>query len=267
MVARLSASADREVVALDIDQVDLTDRSAVRDALLPNPAQWIINTAAMTNVDGCESASEKAHAINAEAVRYLAEICTELNAALVHISTDYVFDGQSPAPHIETDPTNPLGVYGQSKLAGEQYAASTAHHLIVRTAWLYGPGAPNFIKTILTRAAAGTPLRVVNDQTGSPTYAPDLAECIDRLMRAGAEGIYHVTNTGHTTWYDFASHAITLAGITAKIDPVPTTEYPTPAKRPTNSTLDTTKYTRTTSHTPRDWPEALADYIHHRTSV
>lgn len=262
VVATLSGRAAWDVIASDQTQVDITDEPCVQDLVNRHQPRWLVNCAAMTNVDACESRTEEADAVNAKAVAHLAAASNAVGAKLLQISTDYVFDGRATIPYREDDPTNPINAYARSKYQGEQDARSCDRHLIVRTAWLYGLNAENFVAKILSRAKSGLPLRVVNDQCGSPTYANDLANAIERLMRIDAEGTFHVTNTGRASWHEFATAALALAGMQhVTIEPVPTTAYPTPAERPGFSVLDCSKYAAATNHQLRHWDAALRDYI------
>lgn len=264
IVARLGASPDYQVVGYDREQWDITDAEGARDLLLSQRATWLINAAALTQVDWCETRAGEANAVNAEAVAHLAAICNEAGTILLQVSTDYVFDGRSPRPYREEDVPNPINAYGRSKWLGEQHARSARRHLIVRTAWLYGAGGSNFVDTVLGKAAAGESIRVVNDQWGSPSYAGDMAECIERLMRIEAQGIFHIANSGEATWCDLARRAIELAGVDVTVEAITTDAYPTPARRPLYSVLDCTRYVEATGHRPRVWTSALAAYLHDR---
>lgn len=241
--------------------LDITDGDRVRQTIVAHRPAWVVNAAAFTNVDACESQSDAADRVNARAVTDIASTCDDCGAALLHISTDYVFDGRSAVPYREDDPPAPISAYGRSKLAGEQAARRAARHLIVRAAWLYGPGGRNFIDAIRARAEAGQPLRVVDDQRGNPSNATDMAECVERLMLLNATGIYHIVNSGATTRCALAREIVELAGLTVDVEPVSTAAYPTPAARPANSALDLSKYVSATGHRPRNWREALADYV------
>jgi len=262
VVATLRERAAWDVVACDRADLDITDESRVRDFVQRRQLRWLVNCAAMTNVDACESQTELADAVNAHAVAHLAAACNSIRAKLLHVSTDYVFDGCATRPYREDHPTAPINAYGRSKCRGEENARSCPRHLIVRTAWLYGPGAQNFVSKILDRARSGLPCRVVNDQFGTPTYAPDLADALERLMRIDATGTYHVTNTGRASWHELATAALAFAGLGhVAIEPVPTSAYPTAARRPAFSVLDCTKYVAATGHELRPWKAALRDYI------
>lgn len=260
LMARFEGLGGWRPTGLDQDRLDITNPAAVRAALQELRPAWVINCAARTHVDGCET-DPTSHVINADAVAGLAESCDAAGAGLVQISTDYVFDGRSGRPCREDDPTRPLNFYARSKLAAEENARRCRRHLIARTAWLYGPGGRNFVQTILNRAATGAAIRVVQDQIGSPSYAPDMAECIGRLLDAGAEGTYHIVNSGEASWYELACEAVRLAGHKVDITPITTAEYGGQVMRPAYSVLDCRKYIELTGHEPRPWREALRDYV------
>jgi dTDP-4-dehydrorhamnose reductase len=274
------------VIPIDIDTLDLTDGNAVKATLLPLRPEIIINCAAYTQVDKAENEPERAHAVNVTAVENLVRVCRELDCPLVQISTDYVFGGEriqtnlnvKPRPLVapdnhpfhENDPPSPQGIYAQSKLAGERAAAAYEKHLIVRTCGLYArpsdTRAQNFVKTMLRLAATHKELRIVNDQHCTPSYVPHVARAI--LFLAGVNqskpalwGIYHVTNTGETTWYDFAAEIFKLAGIDIVLKPITTAEYAAPAPRPFYSVLDTSAYHKLGGPPMPDWKVALEDYF------
>lgn len=263
-------------------ELDLTDPASIRKIVREVQPRWIVNAAAHTAVDKAESEPELAFALNATAPEVFAAEAKPLGAVLIHFSTDYVFDGSKPSPYVESDPTNPLNVYGRSKLAGEQAIAATGvPHLIFRTSWVYGATGKNFVRSILKLARERPRLRIVGDQHGAPTYSFDLARMtahiIARFEDLAAEcnsplaevilpvsGIYHATGSGETTWYGFASQAITdlqaLEPTTtlATVEPIPTSEYPTPATRPLNSRLDCGKLARVLDFRMPDWRDSLA---------
>lgn len=235
-----------EIIGIDIDDLNLTDFKALKAFLKNSKADFLINCAAFTAVDNAELDPKSAYMINGEAVRSMAIFCSEFNIKFIHISTDYVFDGSSTIPIIEETPTNPLSVYGQSKLDGEVgilYNAKDA--LIIRTSWLYYHGCKNFIYAILNRANQNKPLQVVVDQAGSPTYAYDLAEAIwgiiDSKRKISGVSIYHYTNQGIASWYDFAHSVIEYFAVDAAIEPVSSAIFPTKAIRPSYSVLNCDK--------------------------
>ncbi len=223
----LLVSRGCQPVVVDLPQIDITDPSAVKKLFADRNPTLVLNCAAHTNVDRCEQEKEKADAVNGYAVGLLARSCKTSDATLVHISTDFVFDGSLRRPYVPTDPVNPLSAYGKSKLLGERELQQNApaRWLIVRTAWLYGRHGLNFPRTIVQAAQAGKPLSVVNDQVGSPTYTVDLAEAILHLLDSGAAGLWHATNSGHASWYDFAKATLEEFGLPAQVAPLTSAEW------------------------------------------
>lgn len=271
LVSRLGASPQWDVVGYDRRQLDICDSQRARELLLDQRADWLINAASLTDVDRCEAHADEAEAVNGHAVEKLAAICSKTKTTLVQVSTDYIFDGRSSVPYGEDASPNPINVYGRSKWLGECFAREASRFLIVRTAWLFGQGKSNFVETILRQASAGGPLRVVNDQTGSPSYAPDMAECIERLMSINADGkpacrgVFHIANSGSATRYELACKAIELARLHTPVQPVESGVYPRPARRPSYGVLDCTKYIERTGHRPREWTSALKAYVQERS--
>ena len=250
------------------DEADLTDEAQVRAAAQGIEFDAVIHAAAMTNVDGCETEPEKAMAANRDGTRHVAELARERNAVIAYVSTDYVFDGSKGAPYLEEDPPNPINAYGCSKLAGEEAVrASGARSLVVRTSWLFGHGGKNFVDTIATKLARGEALEVVDDQRGSPTYARDLAHGIELLLRRGATGTVHVTNSGQTTWYGFAVEIGRYLGSTASILPTTSDRFPRPAARPKFSVLSGARYRALTGESLPPWEEALHHYLASRKAM
>lgn len=246
-----------EVVALDRAALDVTDASMVERTLAAVRPDVVIQCAAYTAVDHAEREENRARLVNAEATQHVARACRRVGARLVYPSTDYVFDGQSREPYRPDHPTAPINAYGRSKLAGEDAAREAGDYLIVRTSWLYGAGGRNFVATMLERARAGGPLRVVDDQRGSPTWTGTLAATSAELLERGAPtGVYHASNRGETTWYGLAKAALQLAGVEAEITPVSTSEFPRPAARPAYSVLDCSK-TEAVVGEIAAWQEAL----------
>ncbi|MEW6154846.1 MAG: dTDP-4-dehydrorhamnose reductase [Actinomycetota bacterium] len=228
-----------DVVACDRAALDVSDRDQVMQAVGGARPDAVVHAAAWTDVDGCEGDPDRALAVNALGTRHVAEATRGAGADLCYISTDYVFDGTAGRPYHEWDATNPLSVYGRSKLGGEHEAGPAA--TIVRTSWLCGRHGRNFVKTVLTRASARQPLRVVDDQWGCPTFATDLAVAVRRLVVGRLPGTFHVTNQGATTWYRFACDIVAAAGLDAGlVSPITTAELdpPRPAPRPASSVLD-----------------------------
>ncbi len=236
--------ADREVIALTRAELDITDFDEVRAVVVAHRPSVVINCAAYTGVDLAESDEADAFKLNADGPRNLANATAELNIALVQVSTDYVFDGTGDRPYSESDPTNPQSVYGRSKLAGEQFVADlNPRHYIARTAWLYHhdpANAKNFPKTMLAQSHRES-VKVVNDQHGSPTYAPHLAEAIARLVETEAYGVYHLAGRGGTSWFDLTRRLYQLFGVQTVVEPCTTDEFPRSAKRPAYSVLATNR--------------------------
>lgn len=245
-------------------ELDVTDWEAVSSVVRRVRPDVIFNGAAYNKVDGAETETGRALEVNALAPGLLARAAATVGALFVHFSTDYVFDGRSAAPYREDDCPAPLGAYGVSKLAGERLVfASRAEHLVVRTSSVYGRGGNrqkggSFMERILEQARAGQPLRVVSDQTFSPTYAPDLAEASIALVRAGARGLVHVTNAGSCSWHEFATKGLALAGIDAPVAAISAADLGLAARRPAYSVLDTGRYRGLGLPALRPWPDALA---------
>lgn len=253
-----------KVTAVDVDELDITDMAAVDTFLQKERPDVLINCAAMTNVNGCESSQDVAMKVNAIGARNLARGCEQIDCKLVHVSTDYVFAGDGDRPYVEWDVCNPQSVYGTSKLLGEQYVRDfCTRYFIVRTAWLYGYVGGNFVKTISKLARERGEVKVVSDQRGNPTNAVDLAYHLVRLAVTEEYGVYHCTGTGECSWYDFACEIIRLFGIDAKVNPCTTEEYPTPAKRPSYSSLDNMMLRCTIGDEMRDWKDALKAFVEH----
>jgi dTDP-4-dehydrorhamnose reductase len=254
---------------IDQPELDLTVPESVRDHVQTYLPSIVINAAAYTAVDRAETEPELAHIINARAPESLAYACDEAGAVLIHYSTDYVFDGTASMPYTETAAVAPTGVYGQSKLAGEiAVASATQRYVILRTAWLYSAVGHNFVKTMLKLADSGQPVRVVADQVGSPTYAQDLARVTRSIIevlsssREDCFGLYHVTNTGTTSWHGLAQEIFRLAAHQdVVVQPISTEEYPTPAPRPAYTALDCSKLERVFGLTLPSWRDALARCI------
>ncbi len=257
-----------EVIGMDKDEIDITRASECRNAITDVAPQLVINAAAYTNVDGCETAKEECFAVNAEAVKNIAEACRERNIPVVHYSTDYVFDGNGSRPYTEDDPVNPINSYGASKLTGEHYLRQlTDDYLIIRTAWLYGAKGKNFVEAILDRARTTGRLTVVDDQTGSPTCTRDLAAATELLVDKKVRGIFHVTNRGFCTWYDFARKILKEAHLDAvELLPIKTGDLQRAAKRPAYSVLGMQKFVTATGKTMQPWQLAFSDYFQFITS-
>ena len=250
-----------EVRGVDIEDMDITSLESVQKVLLTLKPRVVINAAAFTDVDGCESKQELALQVNGEGVAHLAMICKEIGATLVQISTDYVFDGSKGSPYLEDDPTGPLSVYGESKLAGEMNARFCPEHLIVRTQWLYGLHGKNFVETMLRLAADKNELSVVDDQIGSPTWTVDLSLAIKALLDKGCRGTYHAANEGFCSWNEFARAIFAESGLEVRVNPMSTAELGRPAPRPLYSTLDCGKLVHEAAFQPQPWREALKQYL------
>lgn len=271
-------AARGRVHAVDQAGLDLRDGVKLRALIRASQPALIVNAAAYTAVDQAESEAEDARLVNAEAPRIMAESARELRALLVHYSTDYVFDGTASEPYSEASATHPLGVYGATKLAGEQaVSASGADCLTLRTAWLYSNHGRNFLNTMLRLAGERDELRVVDDQTGSPTWSDLVAaatlKMLDGLYANGAVrrercGLYHVTCNGQTTWRGFASRIIELGGYgeRVRVTPITTAEYPTPAKRPAYSVLSNTKLAQVFGIRLPDWQAGLQQCLAERSA-
>ena len=253
-----------EARGVDIEDIDITSMESVQKVLVTLKPRVVINAAAYTDVDGCESNQELAMQVNGEGVAHLALISKEIGAKLVQISTDYVFDGGKGSPYLEDDPPRPLSVYGESKLAGEMNACFNPDQLIVRTQWLYGLHGKNFVETMLRLAAEKKELSVVDDQVGSPTWTVDLSLAIKSLIDKGCRGTYHAANGGFCSWNEFARAIFAEAGMGIKVNPMSTAELGRPAPRPLYSTLDCGKLARDTGFQPEPWQEALKNYLNLR---
>ncbi len=265
----MKAAQTRSFIGFDLDELDITLRDRTLTTIEEVRPDVIINAAAYTNVDGCESESDTAYAVNAVGAGHVAEAAAHVAAYLIHISTDYVFDGAKTTPYTEDDPVNPLGVYGASKAEGERLvnAALPENRCIVRTQWLYGVNGPNFVKTMLSLAQRTDTLTVVNDQFGSPTFTLDLAEALLKLIDLRPKGILNVTNSGVTSWFGFAQKIMEIAHIDkVTVSPMPSTQLQRPAPRPLNSALDPARYTALFGRPLRPWDESLEDYMRLETT-
>lgn len=258
----LLEGTDTEIVNTDVDTLDICDESQVLCLVKKERPDTIINCAAHTAVDKCETDKENAHRINAIGPKNLAKAAKETGAQIVQVSTDYVFDGNTDTPYVETDVPCPQSVYGSTKLEGEKaVAALTEKCYIVRTAWLYGDG-NNFVKTMLRLAKERDTITVVNDQFGSPTSADELGRMILHIVDSGKYGIYHATCEGFTSWYEFAKTIFSLAQININLIPVSTEEYTAAiAKRPAFSVLENHKLNSQGAYRMKNWQDALEEYM------
>lgn len=257
----------------DLPLFDITDQKNVLNTVEAAKPEIIINAAAYTAVDQAEKEPETAFSVNRDGVAHLAEICSTLNIPLIHISTDYVFDGSKETPYTEEDAVLPLGIYGESKAKGEDVIRRTLpRHIIIRTSWLYGIHGKNFVKTMLRLGKMDDPIRVVDDQYGCPTSAADLADVILTISRTILKkestpwGTYHYSNAGKTSWFQFAQKIFDIASgydvfSYKSLNPIKTTEYPTPARRPQNSVLQCNLIAETFNIKPIPWEESLSKMI------
>ena len=249
---------------LDINELDITDKNAVEQFVLCNKIDGIINCAAYTNVDKAEEDVALCYKVNRDAPQYLAQAIEKVGGFIIHISTDYVFDGTNNIPYTEQDKPNPVTIYGKSKIEGEQYVCeSCKQHIIIRTAWVYSSYGKNFVKTMIKLGKEKPSLGVIFDQIGSPTYARDLAKAIITIVNQGIiPGIYNFSNEGVISWYDFTKHIHQLANITScKVAPIHTADYPTLAQRPHFSVLDKTKIKNTYNIEIPYWRDSLEECI------
>lgn len=246
---------------VDLPDIDITDMVSVQQVLTALRPKVVINCAAYTDVDGCESNTETAMQVNGEGVAFLALVTREIGAKLVQVSTDYVFDGSKGSPYREADLQQPLNIYGESKLAGELNVDINPDNLLVRTQWLYGLHGKNFVETMLKLGQEKTELTVVDDQIGSPTWTMDLAKGILALVDKDCRGTYHCANSGHTSWNGFAKAIFDEAGLPVQVLPMTTEQLNRPARRPLYSTLDCSKLVADTGFEPQAWHEALKQYL------
>jgi dTDP-4-dehydrorhamnose reductase len=262
-----------ELTPLSTRDIDILDAAATRSTLEALRPTCVLNTAAYNLVDRAEEDGRSAFALNAEAVGSLADVCQSIGARLVHFSTDYVFDGAKRTPYLETDPPRPLSVYGESKLAGERLALERCERAVVfRVCGLFGlagslgKGKGNFVETMLRFGREGRPLRVVSDQVLCPSYTLDLARKVWAVLPKAAHPLYHLTNAGQTSWYDFARRSLELAGVTADLTPVTAAEYGAKARRPAYSVLAHANLAALGEDDLRPWDQALVAYVAERSS-
>mgnify|MGYP003581821956 FL=1 len=253
-----------EFIFTDSETLDITNKEEVNDFFWQNAPDFCINAAAYTAVDLAETDVEKAFLVNADGAENLAEACSENNAQFIHVSTDYVFDGENNLAYTEEDFTNPLGVYGASKLAGDELALEVNPcSVILRTSWVYSEFGKNFVKTMLNLFATKEELSIVADQFGQPTNANDLAEAIMKIIKSEkiTPGIFNFSNLGRISWFDFAEKIAELSDAKIKLNAIETSQYPTPAKRPKNSVLDLDKISKTYAIQLKPWEESLEDCV------
>lgn len=249
-----------DFVFTDVEDLDITNQEQLNLFFESNTFDWCINCAAYTAVDQAEIHSELANKINTIGAKNLAIACKKNNLKLIHVSTDFIFDGNSKKPYTEEDKPNPISVYGASKLKAEQEIQSILNeHFIIRTSWLYSEFGHNFLKTMMRLAKDKSEINVVNDQIGTPTYAKDLALVILEIINLNSKnyGTYHYSNSGTTTWYDFARSIFEFKGVNIRVNPIKTKDYPILAKRPAYSVLDTSKIKQTLNIQILNWKDSL----------
>jgi dTDP-4-dehydrorhamnose reductase len=258
-VRRAADDAGHEAVSLTRAQLDITDGAAVTDAVAEAKPDAVINCAGWTDVDGAESEAEQATAVNGAGAGHVAASAAAGGAWVIHVSTDYVFNGDKAGPYVESDPVGPVSAYGRSKLDGERAVAAAAPdaHTIVRTAWLFGAGGKCFPRTILRAASERPELAVVADQTGCPTFTGHLARALVSLCEDRMTGVLHVAGAGHCSWYEFATAIVAAGGLDCPVRPISTQEYPTPARRPSNSVLVSERGARVLP----DWQAGLEQFM------
>jgi len=257
-----------EVIEADIDQFDIADWPSTLDFIEPRRPEALINLAAFTAVDRCETERDAAFRVNAVGPGNLARACERIGARIVHVSTDYVFEGAASRPWREDDRPMPKSVYGKSKHLGEiAVFGESGRCAVVRTAWLYGPHGGNFVESILRIAGERDTLSVVDDQAGSPTYTVDLARGLATILDRGLCGLYHFTNSGQTTWRGFALAVLAEAGLEREVLPLTTEQLGRPAIRPLYSVMDTSKFERDAGYRPRSWEQGLSDYMKRRPAI
>ncbi len=267
LVQVLTESGRYEVSPISQDQMDVTDRGNVMRVLSDGCFDVVVNCSAFTWVDECEDRPGEALQVNAQGAFEVARACSEVGSLCVFISTDYVFSGDKGGPYMEEDKPDPINVYGVSKLAGELLVQQAASHwLIVRIASVFGKSGAqgkggNFIETILSKSRSKEPVRVVNDIWMSPTYTMDVAGVLDELIQINATGLYHAANSGRCTWHEFAREAVRMIGLDTEVEPIPSDAYPTRARRPKDSSMESVRLLDTLGHSLRPWQEALRAYL------
>lgn len=251
-----------ELILTTSKSLDITDKNHTIEFICDAKPDIVINSAAYTDVDGCEENESLAYAVNGEGVRNLALACSRLDCPLVHISTDYIFNGKKDSPLVEDDEIGPISVYGKSKLKGEEAILEILDkYFIVRTAWLYGTNGKNFPRTMLKLAENHSEITVVYDEVGTPTYTPDLAKAISELIETDFYGIYHITNSGSCSWCEFARYIFDVADVDVKVIPVTASEFARPAPRPSYSVLNNRNWIKNGFKPLRNYKEAIKEYI------
>lgn len=253
---------NHELILTTSKTLDITDKDHTMEFIANARPDIVINSAAYTDVDGCEANQELAYSVNGDGVRNLALACRKIDCPLVHISTDYIFNGKNDRPWVEDDEIGPISIYGKSKLKGEEAILEILDKFfIVRTAWLYGLNGKNFPKTMLELAENHSEITVVYDEVGTPTYTPDLAEAISKLIETDYYGIYHITNSGSCSWCEFASYIFEIADVDVRVVPVTASEFARPAPRPSYSVLENRNWKNNGFEPLRTYKEAIKEYI------
>ncbi len=256
-------SSEYRPFPFDIKDFDIVAPGAIQDALLPIKPEVIINAAAYTEVDACETEKKLALDVNGNGAGNVAGVAASMGSLMVQISSDYVFDGEKESPYLPEDKPNPINIYGESKLLGEkQVRERNTEHLIIRSSWMFGLGWRNFVKVILYLADEQNELKIVDDQRGSPTYSVHLANAIVKLISTGLRGTYHLTNSGTCSWYEFACEILKQKGLDNAVKPVSSSQFPRPARRPANSVLDCSSTYEALGKPLPHWKEALREYLH-----
>jgi dTDP-4-dehydrorhamnose reductase len=269
-IALYKELSNHHTIGFSHQDCDITDRERTIDKIININPEIVIHTAAYTDVDGCELNSSLAHNVNAKGTETIAMACKEIEAILIYISTDYVFNGKKEEPYLESDPPDPISVYGKSKLEGEKFVQKIlAKYLIIRTSWLFGGGKKSFVENVLQRAKQEKVMPIVNDKYSSPTYTYDLSKAIRILLSTinyqlstNLYGIYHITNSGSCSWFEYAQRILEYAGIEGvELKPIGLEQLSKLAKRPKMSVLDNRRYNQLTSQPLRHWEEALKEYL------
>ncbi len=260
------------VVGVDVDEFDICDADAVRTAFKRERPDIVLHTAAYTDVDGCESNRDLAQAVNVDGTEHLAKACRKIGARMIYYSTDYVFDGEKPTPYLETDEPNPRTVYGKTKLEGEKAVASWLDEFaVLRIAWVYGKNGKNFVRTMLglgfkqlREGKAGRiiePLKVVDDQTGNPCWTLEIARQTERIVANSGHGVFHATSEGETTWFGLAKKIFEILDMPVLVNPCTTEQFPRPAPRPRNSSLENARLKEAGQNVMRPWDAALKEFL------